>query len=217
MCNHTQKMPYTKNGKTYYRKECRECYLAKLKAKRDANKESKPLLCKVYYDGMSCVPTHSHCTKCNILLDEENRYFKIMKYVNKPNKLVSSSLCKRHKLDDIREKKREYARKNPITYKPKPKPVFKPKPKPKKVITKEERIEKVNKEKVVTLKKKLHKENITPIIIEEPIIIQPSKKLTGREQAMRVFEEQKRRKERTQKEINDEKSLSFGRGICDAR
>lgn len=196
-CNHEPKMAYKKNGKTYYRKDCRDCYLAKIRARGYEKKRLKPSLDKVYFEGLSCTPTHSHCTKCNVLLDENTRYFKILKYVNKPNKLVSSSLCKKHKLEDIREKKRKYAKNNPTPYKPKPKP--------KKVITKKERVKKVKKEKVVTLKKKLHKENVEPIKVE-PIIITPSRRLSGREQAMRVFEEQKRRAERTQKEINDEKN-----------
>lgn len=83
----------------------------------------------------------------------------------------------------------------------------------KKALTKKEKIAKVKKEKVVTLKKKLQKENVDPIKFEQPIIITPTRKLSGREQAMRVFEEQKRRAERTQKEINDEKNKYIEWGI----
>jgi len=214
---------------------------------------------KVTYKGLEVTPTATHCIKCNVLLDDEHRYFKIVKR-NGKDTLTSSPLCKKHKLEDMREKKK-------ASYKPKPRQPRKHKePKPKycqnkdcnilltfensyhtkyirqdksirytffklckdchngkpkterkrKVLTKKEKIIKVKKEKVVTLKKKLHKENIETIKTEEPIIITPSRRLTGREQAMRVFEEQKRRAERTQKEINEEKNkyIEWGMKRC---
>lgn len=242
---------YKKDGVEYFRRNCRECHLKNQRAKRAAANPVKPKLAEVYYKGMACIPEFSHCKKCNCELTEETRYFKVQKYVNKPNKLTSSSLCREHKNEDLREKKRN----NPTKYIRKTKPKKNKEPKKcaecKIVLTtdnayystrknkdgkdtisfhkqcsdcfkKEQRLKrpkkvKTKKEKIVTLKKKLHKENVDPIVIEEPIIITPSRRLTGREQAMRVFAEQEARRNRTQKEINDEKNRFFDMGMMICR
>jgi len=254
------KQPYTKDGKQYFRKECRPCYLAKIKAKRDENKVLKPILDPVYYKGMSCIPQFSHCQNesCGVLLDENTRHFRFLKYIGREDKLVSSSLCKSCKSEDIKARKRAKYAAMPKVKKVKkhkePKPKYckdcnillspdncytskrvrldgsvcvslfpnckdcdhkkqREKRASKRVLTKKEKIVKVKKEKTTTLKKKLHKENVEPITKSEDIVIYTSRKLSGREQCLRVFAEQKRRRERTQKEINDEKNLFLDIGM----
>lgn len=99
---------YKKDGVQYFRKECRECFLKKQRAKRAANNPVKEKLEEVHHKGMSCIPQYSNCQdkSCNALLDKDKRYFKVLKYKGKADKLVSSSLCKSCKSADIKEKKK---------------------------------------------------------------------------------------------------------------
>ena len=144
----------------------------------------------------------THCTECGCELNKDNRW---IKYINKGKdneKIISSQLCKIHKMEmckNIRNK--SYHHNKP----------------PLKIKTKlEATIAKIKEDKQKKIKEDKAKEEIYTFKTEK-IINKTTGRLTGRAAAERVFKEQRLAIEMKNSKVQNEDTFSynFSKGLLD--
>ena len=191
---------------------CKSC-----KIKEDENKGIKTRTSYKIHPGIKICATEN----CDTVITKDTCYTKKYTCKDGTKRETTTSICK--KCSNIKQRIRDKERRRLyLIDNPKPikevKKVVKPKRVKKPIIKKVDRVKKISKEKEKTLTKKLEKENVKIIPIKEVVTtVEPSEKpyskMTGAERAKKVFQDQEDRRNRTQKQINEDKNKFIEWGI----